>query len=390
MEPKKKQQVGQIGKDLSTELFKIIDPTGISSWGDVRAAYNRLYDAPTIGNGVNLIMETAGAIPMVGKIAKTLKIAKNAPKYAEKIAKLAKQLSQEESTIDNAIVLRNAAKSAIQHTKKYIKPRNTIDKISAAARTSKFVKNSLDPDWRKDVAANYSENSGGIATLTPRTQGSVQGSDMRYTGLYRNDSQPEDAPFKNYPEQQNAVRLAMYGDDTGFEKANIAPIISNGDTVGNPSKYYYGTILPLSRDSMYVPNEYKQLFKPGKILRAEQPEDVINNTMGQYIVDAKKYSYGIRNGNLIAFDPWDNGWENGGILGSLWDYTTKPSKRYPNSGIPTFVQNIPIKYTSGNRNDPKFKDFDRFVLSLLQGENKQTDEFINRYDSINSQRYKSW
>jgi hypothetical protein len=52
---------------------EIVDPTGISSYGDVYDSYEDLYNNPSWGNAGSALLETLSALPVVGKVGKAAK-----------------------------------------------------------------------------------------------------------------------------------------------------------------------------------------------------------------------------------------------------------------------------------------------------------------------------
>lgn len=68
------QIVGQMGLDL----FKIFDPTGVSSYGDVYDAYNQFDRDKSLENFGNLVWEGIGALPLLGKVKLPISLVKYA------------------------------------------------------------------------------------------------------------------------------------------------------------------------------------------------------------------------------------------------------------------------------------------------------------------------
>lgn len=123
-ELRQKKQAGQEGTqyggggDLTIDdvnnssvatVVKLLDPTGISSWYDVYSAGKDMYKNPSWANAGGLALETFGAIPLVGKVGKTIKGAMKlgTKLYAKKAAKkygldVAERLQKD--LIDQAII----------------------------------------------------------------------------------------------------------------------------------------------------------------------------------------------------------------------------------------------------------------------------------------------
>lgn len=87
---------------ISEEIVEILDPTGMSSYDDVyRSAHNFLSKKNrNIDDYVDLGLQTLGAIPVMGKAGKLVKLGKTALKYADKgldaykIAQRARQIKR--------------------------------------------------------------------------------------------------------------------------------------------------------------------------------------------------------------------------------------------------------------------------------------------------------
>ena len=56
--------------------IKFVDPTGISSYYDVYQSAQNMYNNPSWSNAGSLALETFGALPLIGKLGKALKIGK--------------------------------------------------------------------------------------------------------------------------------------------------------------------------------------------------------------------------------------------------------------------------------------------------------------------------
>ena len=93
--------VGNVGprKEIPGEMIlnttgKLLDPTGISSWGDAGTAIGEAIDNPNLLNILGASMETLGALPLVHYLGATAKLPKTAKviSEAEKTSKLKKVL----------------------------------------------------------------------------------------------------------------------------------------------------------------------------------------------------------------------------------------------------------------------------------------------------------
>jgi hypothetical protein len=68
---------------------QVLDPTGISSYGDAGRAISNAWNNPSWGSVGTAALETLGALPIVGKVGKAAKVAK-AVAEGEKVSKVAK------------------------------------------------------------------------------------------------------------------------------------------------------------------------------------------------------------------------------------------------------------------------------------------------------------
>ena len=101
--------------DLIRQIVSIADPTGISSYPDVKTAYDDFTKEQTIGNGGLFLLAILGAIPVIGKVAAPAKVAKlsklaDSTKKAAKIvdtakdgSKLSKQIAAKADEVQEAL-----------------------------------------------------------------------------------------------------------------------------------------------------------------------------------------------------------------------------------------------------------------------------------------------
>jgi hypothetical protein len=101
--------------DLIRQIVSIADPTGISSYPDVKTAYDDFTKEQTIGNGGLFLLAILGAIPVIGKVAAPAKVAKlsklaDSTKKAAKIvdtakdgSKLSKQIAAKADEVQKAL-----------------------------------------------------------------------------------------------------------------------------------------------------------------------------------------------------------------------------------------------------------------------------------------------
>lgn len=72
---------------------QIIDPTGISGWGDAKRSISQAWDDPSFSNILGATFDTLGALPIVGKAGKAAKVAKVAVE-GKKVGKIAKAVNK--------------------------------------------------------------------------------------------------------------------------------------------------------------------------------------------------------------------------------------------------------------------------------------------------------
>lgn len=123
-----KSKTGQIVKSS----LQVLDPTGISSYPDVWDAGVNLYNNPSWKNTGNLALETLGALPLIGKIAKPIKLIKDSTKTLEVLNKATKGVNRAMDTVPEIFpVVRKLA----------TKTQNVTSKNIAQPLFDKFAKN---------------------------------------------------------------------------------------------------------------------------------------------------------------------------------------------------------------------------------------------------------
>lgn len=94
----------EINNNALVQTAKIFDPTGISSYPDVYYSGKDLYNNPSWGNAANFGLNLISALPVVGKVAVPLKVAKTASKIMNSSNKVARTLSKVDPNVINATV----------------------------------------------------------------------------------------------------------------------------------------------------------------------------------------------------------------------------------------------------------------------------------------------
>lgn len=72
-QPGGEEEGGTTWGDVGWGAVKILDPTGFTSWGDAGRSISKAWDDPSWGNVGSALLETAGALPVVGKLGKLAK-----------------------------------------------------------------------------------------------------------------------------------------------------------------------------------------------------------------------------------------------------------------------------------------------------------------------------
>lgn len=287
-------------KELAWDIVKLLDPTGITSYNDVKRAFNDYKDNPIdLQLFGNLLFETAGALPVIGKIGKIGKL----PRLITKWGRRAKLFNKAPKVAGDIDMLYN------------------------------------DGEITKGLAYEAARNSGGIDGI-----GFIIGSaidDKPYTGIYNDKS------------NKNVLRLSIYGDETGFRKSRIKESLidtKNNNVIGDLNKYYYHSMYPYK--TIDIPKNKKDVIdnNVGNIIRING--DMIETK--EPILDYKDASLAIKSPNKARlFDVWD---QSNSVLGRALDFATRPTDKY-NSGIPTFINEIPIRYVDkNNQNSKTFND----------------------------------
>ncbi len=84
---------------------QLLDPTGVTSYGDVADAYSDFKNERSLKNGANLALEVAGALPVIGKLGKVAKGFNYMSKYAPSLFKMSKLVDKGidfQKSLDNA------------------------------------------------------------------------------------------------------------------------------------------------------------------------------------------------------------------------------------------------------------------------------------------------
>lgn len=99
-------------KDGVKTTIQFIDPTGITSYDDVKDAY----DAYSNGTGTfgNLALQVLGALPMIGKVTKPVRIATRAANAAGRSSKILNKTNKVVDTVGELIPVVNKVAKGTQ------------------------------------------------------------------------------------------------------------------------------------------------------------------------------------------------------------------------------------------------------------------------------------
>ena len=120
---------------LAKTAVQVFDPTGISSYPDVYEAGKNLYNNPTWANVGELGLQTLGALPLIGKIATPIKLAKGVSKL-EKVSKAASNVNKAVDTLPEILPITRKFSEKIQDVTS-----NLSKSVYNAAKSSNYNKN---------------------------------------------------------------------------------------------------------------------------------------------------------------------------------------------------------------------------------------------------------
>lgn len=125
--------VGDLG-NLAIDVVKLMDPTGITSWVDAYKAIKNV-DTKNPDSILNAVVETVGALPVVGKIGKIGKLSKLVRNTEKFIVKTGKVVRIPEKTTKTAIALAKVPGKVATIPVKFIpKGRNKINSLRNTVR----------------------------------------------------------------------------------------------------------------------------------------------------------------------------------------------------------------------------------------------------------------
>lgn len=330
-------------KNVGWDIIKFLDPTGVTSWKDASKAVTKAIKDPGIVNTGDAALETLGALPIIGKVGKAGKVIKLVDKALGKykplkitkaLLKIPGKTIQKPIEKGISIVTKSpVVQSAIKLNNAKVKSRYTNSVLDLETDL-------LDKKLSKGAAYYFAQNSGGDASPFALL-GSIirQKEGKEYTGMVSlNSNSSSDSFIRNGT--QNPIKQALYGNG-GFEKYN-KPMKLDGKQLTNT---YKAVLIPV--DTLYLTKQQRDSLS-NKLLRLNSEK--IRENMGyndKPFLDSYHFNLSFNNKNFArASDIWDQN----SMLGEFMNRATVSNSAFPNAGIPTFVQEIPIKIVKNNDN----------------------------------------
>lgn len=217
---------------------QVIDPTGISSWGDAGRAMKEAYNNPGWGSIGNAALETLGALPIIGKVGKAAKVAKVVGE-GEKVSKLAKatnMITKPITAVANARVPYTKIKpfKAVEQIDNYLPfqkvtgaiPTKIVSKAPKAVQSAVELGNSAQrfKRWNKGAQGILGGIgvSGEPSTPSGSTNYSYGGSNHNNDTYYQGMSYQEGGSFvPSYGD--SAYGLPQYSWGANYQEGGMAP-----------------------------------------------------------------------------------------------------------------------------------------------------------------------
>lgn len=314
-----KDNIIELGKDV----VKLLDPTGVTSWGDAYRAVkhiNKDYET-----WINAGVEVLGAMPIVGKIGKLGKLSK-VIRGTENIIKSAKGTKPVINglKIPGKLLVKGASKVRRKDlSNSFNTARNTIKLLKVGSSADDVV---LGGDIKKSFAREIGHNSGGVASiLTPILAFSPISA--KYNGWIKSN----DSLYNAQNDMPDIINLMIYGNSKGFTPYN-KEISLNGSPLQNA---YFAKLYP--KNFIIADKKLKNTMQQAN------SENYQNTNISEPIVDSHKFRLSFKDDLVRASDEFD--FNPYTISGKLMKAATKPTWKYPKAGFPTFVQEIPVKYS---------------------------------------------
>lgn len=301
--------------DLGVDTIKFLDPTGVTSWKDAYKAIKKASRTKDRADITDAAIETLGALPIIGKIGKLGKVGKFINKINKVVSKTPAKYLKLPGGIVRKTIPTNKGRKVLDNA------RHVIKGSAVASDLDDVV---LGGQIKKKVAYNIGVNSGGVASsLAPIVE--FIGIKIPYSGYAKANDQDRRKAL-TYPD---VLEHTIFG--TGkFEKYN-KPIKFNGKELTNT---YKGILYPA--DTIIANRKLR-----GTMQQANS-ENFYKTDIDKVILDTHKFRMSFKPNYVRSSDTWD--FDNQ-ISGNLMNKAAKPTWRYPNAGIMTFVQETPVKYT---------------------------------------------
>lgn len=350
-------------KEIGTDIIKLLDPTGISSWGDAKGAISRAADNPNIETISDAVIESAGALPFIGKGGKVLKLVKPLIKNGNKVVSTtAKVINATGNLMQNA-----------SHAKKYkvVRDAEKVNMSLRAATKGPKVVGDLD---MYGLGGTLTKNLAYLAAK--RSMGDQSGlsfilnmdgrSAPNYYGTFNPiTSKKYDTNFVSSDKKADVNALRLYGKDDNFERYEGKKLVVNGDTLNDVNYYTYPIY---TKDAVTINKDALSKINPNQIYRILEDVYNRNNMSDKNILDYQNASVVFKDGVAKFFDYTDNG----GPIGRMLNFATRPTYKYPNSGNPIFVQELPIKE---GETDNELKDIAVDDLRQILKNNEQKHKY---------------
>lgn len=303
--------------------LQLADPTGISSYPDVAAAYNDFTSSPSLKSLGNLALETVGALPLIGKVSTPFKAARTAKLLkrigeAGKVANVAENVRAANKAVDTLPELipgvrRIAEKTQDFTTRTIVDPlfkkyasANKLDKVRDFRNANIGIDLVNGANTTSDITAGTREIYN--ASSEKALGGPLVEDFYAYGGEIVNEettnNRPQDeaeiAWMKNWLSQRKNI-LAKNADKTSWGYQKYEPKRNTGDVREAGWKYkYYGNLLnPFVYFKGYTPTENRV----NKLIYA-QIENAAN-TPKVNIGGGSSLDYNTR-GVYVPPNYWDN------------------------------------------------------------------------------------
>lgn len=309
--------------DLGADLIKLLDPTGITSWGDAADAIEHVDSNPE--TWLNAGVEVIGALPIIGKVGKLSKLSK----LVRKVESLDKTRKSKPVISVLKVPGKVIVKSASALTGKDLT--NTANTARNAVKLTKVGSSAddvvLGGEVKKGAASRVAHNSGGMASIISGPL-SFFPVNAKYNGWIK----ANDTTYTAVKDKPDVINLMLYGDSEGF------------------IPYDKG----LTLNSAPLENTYKARLYPKNHITADKSlkgsiklanaTNFFSTNITEPIIDSHKFRLAFKPKFVRASDEFD--FNPYTLSGRLMRAAARPTWKYPRAGFPTFVQEIPVTYST--------------------------------------------